>query len=59
MKSDPVVEEVHQTRNAISERFNDDLRAICEDARKRQAATGRKTRRLPPRPVSVRPAKVG
>ncbi|MBT5019837.1 hypothetical protein OAF98_02710 [Planctomicrobium sp.] len=39
--SDPVIDEIHRTRREISERFNGDIRAILEDARKRQAASGR------------------
>lgn len=59
MKTDPIVEEVHRTREAIAARFGGDLRAICEDARKRQVASGRATRPLPPREVISKPAKVG
>lgn len=58
MKSDPLVQEVHRTREAISARFGGDLRAIAEDAKRRQAASGRKTARLPPRRVAP-PAKAG
>ena len=57
MKSDPIVEEVHQTREAIAKRFGNDLRAICDDARRRQASGGRKPVRLPPRPARLTPAK--
>lgn len=39
--TDPVLDEIHQTRREISERFGGDLHAILEDARKRQAASGR------------------
>ena len=59
MKPDPIVDEVHQAREAISKRFDGDLRAICDDARRRQSAGGRKVRRLPPRPAHVPPAKAG
>jgi hypothetical protein len=59
MKADPIVDEVHQAREAISKRFNGDLSAICEDARRRQSASGRKTRRLSPHQAPVRPAKAG
>jgi hypothetical protein len=58
MKPDPIVEEVHAIRDATASRFGNDLRAICDDARKRQsAATAQTTRRLPPRPAPIRPAK--
>jgi len=59
MKPDPIVEEVHKTRDAISKRFDNDLSAICEDARRRQTLAAHRSRRLPPRPASVRPAKAG
>lgn len=39
--TDPVLDEIHQTRREISERFGGDLHAILDDARKRQAASGR------------------
>lgn len=39
--TDSILDEIHQTRREISERFGGDLRAILDDARKRQAASGR------------------
>lgn len=39
--TDPVIDEIHQTRREISERFGGDLHAILADARKRQAASNR------------------
>lgn len=39
--TDPILEEIHQTRRKISERFGGDLRAILDDARERQAVSGR------------------
>jgi hypothetical protein len=59
MKADPIVEEVHRFRQVTSKRFANDLQAICEDARKRQAAGGRKSIRLAPRPAKPYPAKAG
>lgn len=38
---DPIVEEIHRTRREIAERFGGDLRAILDDARERQAKSGR------------------
>jgi hypothetical protein len=38
---DPIIEEIHQTRERIAEQFGGDVAAILEDARKRQAASGR------------------
>jgi hypothetical protein len=59
MKPDPIVEEVHRTREEIGKRFNNDLSAICEDARKRQAESGRKAVQRPPRKPHPAPAKAG
>ena len=51
MHTDPVVDEVRAARDALAKKFNYDLRAIFEDARTRQIASGRKTISLTPRPV--------
>jgi len=59
MNPDPVVEEVHRTREAIAKRFDNNLGAICEDARKRQAASGRKVVHRSPRKPHRAPAKAG
>jgi hypothetical protein len=39
--TDPVLDEIHRTRREISERFGGDLHAMLDDARERQAASGR------------------
>ncbi len=39
--TDSVLDEIHQARREISERFGGNLHAILDDARKRQAASGR------------------
>jgi hypothetical protein len=39
--TDSVIEEIHQTRREISERFDGDVTAIAEDAARRQAESGR------------------
>ncbi len=39
--TDSVIEEIHRTREAISERFNGNIAAIAEDAACRQAASDR------------------
>ena len=57
MKPDPIVEEIHAIREAIGNRFNNDLMAICDDARKRQAQSPRRVVKLPPRRIAQRPAK--
>lgn len=40
MATDLVIDEIHQTRREISDRFGGDLHAILADARQRQAASG-------------------
>jgi hypothetical protein len=57
MTPDPIVEEVHAIREAIAKRFNNDLGAVCEDARQRQARSSRAVVKLPPRKFAPRPTK--
>ena len=38
---DMIIEEIHRTRQRMAEKFGGDIAAILEDARKRQAASGR------------------
>lgn len=52
---DPIIEEIHRIREAIAQRFNNDLHAICEEARRQQAASGQKPVSFPPRPVEPDP----
>ena len=40
MNDDPIVDEIHRIREAISREHNDDLRAIAEAARARQEKSG-------------------
>jgi hypothetical protein len=44
---DTTIEEIHRTRREIAEKFGGDIAAILEDARKRQAASGRPVWRGP------------
>lgn len=37
MHTSPIIEELHALRRRYAERFGDDLYAICEDARHKQA----------------------
>lgn len=57
MKPDPIVEEVHRIRDALAKRFENNLDAICNDARRRQSISDRNTRQLAPRSATVRSAK--
>jgi hypothetical protein len=38
---DTIIEEIHQTRRRIAEKFGGDIATISEDARRRQMASGR------------------
>ncbi len=39
--NDPILDEIHEARRAISDKFGGDLKAMLEDARQRQEASGR------------------
>jgi len=52
---DPIVDEVRKAGEAYFAKFNFDLRAICEDLRRRSEERGVKTVTLPPRPVQPTP----
>jgi hypothetical protein len=51
MSIDPIVAEARKARDEIVKRFNYDLRAIFEDARKREAESGHRIASFPPRPA--------
>ena len=54
MWEDPIIEEIHKWREEYAAKFNYDVKAIGEDMRQRQAASGRKSVTLPSRkPVFV------
>jgi hypothetical protein len=40
-KLDPLIEEIHEVRRAIAERFDFDVHRISEDAKRRQQLEGR------------------
>jgi hypothetical protein len=54
MIDDPIVEEVRRHRLARAAKFNFDIDAIAEDARKREGTDGRKVIK-PPRRRAARP----
>ena len=39
--ADPIIDEIHRTRREMSDRFGGDFVAMLDDARRRQAASGR------------------
>lgn len=49
MELDPIIDEIHAIREALSRVSGNDLRKIAEAAKARQRESGRKTVRLPPR----------
>ena len=42
MRNDPIVAEIREIRERRSARFDHDIRAIAEDAKKREQDSGRK-----------------
>ncbi len=53
MEPDPIVEEIHVIREALSRASGHDIRKIAEAAKTRQVESGRKTVRLSPRKVKA------
>ena len=49
MSRDPIVDEVRAIKEKLAARFNFDVRAIGEDARKRQGKDGRTVVSPPPK----------
>ena len=49
MNHDEILEEIHKIREEHAKLFNYDIKAICEDWRKRQAQSGRKFVTLAPK----------
>jgi len=45
---DPIIDEIHCTRERMAEEFGGDIAAILEDARKRQEVAGRAVWQGPP-----------
>jgi hypothetical protein len=53
MTRDPILDEIHAIRKDLSRASGDEVRPIAEAARARQAQSGRKAVRLPPRKARV------
>jgi len=54
-KSDPTIDDIHQIRRELSDRFGGDVFAIAEDAARRQAASNRPVWKPKPDEQSVEP----
>jgi hypothetical protein len=50
-KSDAIIEELHEAREAIAKANDNDLKRIAEAARARQKDSGHEVVRLPPKRV--------
>jgi hypothetical protein len=53
MKDDPIVDEVRKAGEEYLAKFNFDLKAVCEDLRRRSEAAGRKNVSYPPKRVKA------
>ena len=51
MARDHIVDDLHKVREALAERFGNDIQAICADAQRRQGSEGHRVVSLAPRPV--------
>ena len=54
-KSDPIVDEVRRTRDAIAKEFEYDIEKLAQAIKAREISSGRKVVRLPPKEVTVAP----
>ena len=53
MTLDPILTEIRKVREAYSERFSGDVKAMLADLRKRQQEGGRKVVSLPPKRIQA------
>ena len=53
-KTDPIVAEVRAAREEHAAQFGYDVQAIFKDLQAKQKASGRKYKRYPPRPATVK-----
>lgn len=58
MSRDPIVDEVRRIRNEHAAKFGYDLRAIFEDLKASERASGRTYVSLPPRLIADKPSDV-
>ena len=53
---DTTIDEIHRTREKMADKFGGDIAAILEDARKRQAASGRPVWQSPSSSKAMHPS---
>ena len=51
MSADTIIDGIHKFREEYAKRFNNDLRAICSDARSKQGRDGREVVPAHPKPA--------
>ena len=53
MSTDTIIEDIHKFREEYAKRFNNDLKAICNDARSKQGHDGREVVPANPKPARM------
>jgi hypothetical protein len=53
MATDTIIDDIHKIREEYAKRFNNDLKAICNDARSKQGHDGREVVPAHPKPAQV------
>jgi hypothetical protein len=53
MPADSIIGDIHQFREEYATRFNNDLKAICNDARSKQGHDGREVVAAHPKPAQM------
>lgn len=51
MSTDTIIDDIHKFREEYAKRFNNDLKAICNDARSKQGRDGREVFAGHPKPA--------
>ena len=53
MSTDTIIDDIHKFREEYAKRFNNDLKAICSDARSKQGHDGREVVPAHPKPSQM------
>ena len=53
MATDKIIDDIHKFREEYAQRFDNDLKAICDDARAKQGRDGRKVVPARPKPAQT------